>query len=135
MLSRRQRIHVVEQAHARLENAVLHCAGPWTAASLVDVERALRSVRWPAGPVELDFAAISAMDIAGAWVMHRTRSELRAQGREVRVSGLDADQQRLLDLIAERSGEPQPVPHLSEPGFLEDIGRTSSTLAHDFLRF
>ena len=135
MLSRRQRIQIVEQAHVQLDQATLRCAGPWTAASLVEAERALRAVHWPAGAVVLDFGKISALDLAGAWVMHRTRSELRAQGRDVQLTGLNADQQRLLDLVAERSGEPRPVPHPSEPGFLEDIGRTSSTFAHDLLRF
>jgi len=137
MLSRRQRIQVVEQARAEPESgrAVVHCAGPWTAASLVDVERALRTMQWPQGTVELDSAGITAMDVAGAWLMYRTTCELRAQSRDVRVTGLSEERQRLLDLVAERIGEPKRPPRRTESGFLEDVGRASQEQAQNYLRF
>jgi phospholipid/cholesterol/gamma-HCH transport system permease protein len=137
MLSRRQRIHVVEQATMQPETgrSVVHCAGPWIAVSLVEVERSLRTMRWPEGAVELDFSGISAMDVAGAWLMYRTTRDLRAQSREVRVTGLTEARQRLLDLVAERSGEPKPPLRAHEPGILEDIGRVSQEQVHNYLRF
>jgi phospholipid/cholesterol/gamma-HCH transport system permease protein len=137
MLSRRQRIHVVEQAQAQLDSGkpILRCTGPWTAASLVEVERALHALTWPAGAVDIDCAQIAALDITGAWLIHRTASNARALGREVSVSGLSADRQRLLDLVAERAGEPRPVPHAEELGLLEDIGRATQAQVHDALRF
>jgi hypothetical protein len=129
MLSRRQRIQVVEQARMEPEagRPIVRCAGPWTAASLVEVERSLRTMHWPEGAVELDFTGVSAMDVAGAWLMYRTTCDLRAQSREVRVTGLTDERQRLLDLVTERIGEPKPPPRVREPGLLEDIGRACAS--------
>jgi phospholipid/cholesterol/gamma-HCH transport system permease protein len=128
---------MVEQARAEFEpgTARLRCTGPWTAASLVDVERALERVAWPVRGVEIDLAGISALDMTGAWLLHRAAYRLRRQGREVRLTGLAEGRRRLLELVSERGGEPAPAPRPREPGFLEDIGRTSHTQLHNYLRF
>jgi len=136
MLSRRQRITMVEQARVELDagKARVQCAGPWTAASLVEVERSLRSMRWPDGAIELDLGQVSALDITGAWLLHRTTRELGEQGREVRLTGVGEGRQKLLDLVAERSGEVQAL-HEVETGVLEDIGRLSLMQVRNYLRF
>jgi phospholipid/cholesterol/gamma-HCH transport system permease protein len=137
MLSRRQRITMVEQARVELDEggARLQCAGPWTAASLVEVERSLRSMRWPDGAIELDLGQVSALDITGAWLLHRTTRALGEEGREVRLTGVGEGRQKLLDLVAERSGDAQKVEREAERGLLEDLGRASLVQARDYLRF
>ena len=136
MLSRRQRITMVEQARVELDagKARLECAGPWTAASLVEVEQSLRSMRWPDGAIELDLGKVSALDITGAWLLHRTTRALGKEGREVRLTGVGEGRQKLLDLVAERSGH-LLLPREGETGVLEDIGRVSLTQVRDYLRF
>jgi phospholipid/cholesterol/gamma-HCH transport system permease protein len=136
MLSRRQRITMVEQARVELDagSARLRCAGPWTAASLVEVERSLPGMRWPDGAIELDLGEVSALDITGAWLIHRTTRALGEQGHDVRLTGVREGRQKLLELVAERSGDVQ-APRDVETGFLEDIGRISLMQTRNYLRF
>jgi phospholipid/cholesterol/gamma-HCH transport system permease protein len=136
MLSRHQRITMVEQASVELDagKARLQCAGPWTAASLVEVEQSLRSMRWPDGAIELDLGKVSALDITGAWLLHRTTRALGAGGREVRLTGVGEGRQKLLDLVAERGGDVQALREV-ETGVLEDLGRLSLMQARNYLRF
>jgi phospholipid/cholesterol/gamma-HCH transport system permease protein len=128
---------MVEQARAELEprDGRLRCSGPWVAPSLVEVERALAATQWPARALTVDASGISALDMTGAWLLHRTVYELRKAGREVRLTGLEAARGRLLELVVERAGDPQPAPHAPEPGLLEHLGRFSHTQVHDYLRF
>ena len=137
MLSRSERIRLVEQASLELEQGKprLRCSGPWTAPSVVEAERTLRGLRWPDGAVEIDLTDVSALDLTGAWLLHRTSHELRRGGREVRVTGASDSRTRLLELVAERGGDPRPAPRPYEPGFLEDIGRASQTQVQNYLRF
>src|SRR4029434_5096992 len=102
-LRRPQRITWAEQPSVAraASKARLQCAGPWTAASLVEVEQSLRSMRWPEGGIELDLWRLSALDIPGAWLLHRTTRELGEDGREVRLTGVGEGRQKLLDLVAE----------------------------------
>lgn len=126
---------MVEQARVALApgGARVTCEGPWTAQSLVEAERALRGMRWPAGEVEIDVANVSALDTAGAWLLHRTVRALEAQGRKARLVGLDDGRARLLELVVEHGGEPPP--QVREPGLLEDIGRATHTQIESYLRF
>jgi phospholipid/cholesterol/gamma-HCH transport system permease protein len=137
VLSRRQRIRLVDQARVELESGAprLHCSGPWIAPGVVEAERALRTLRMPDGAVEIDLSDVTALDLTGAWLLHRTGSALRQHGREVRVTGATESRQKLLDLVAERGGDPRPPPRADEPGVLEDIGRASQTQVQNYLRF
>lgn len=83
--------------------ARLRCAGAWTVHGIAALERELDALAWPArGEVVVDGAAISILDTAGAWVLHRTTEALARQGRTVRIDGLRPEFASLLALIASK---------------------------------
>ena len=83
--------------------ARLRCSGEWTVRGIGSLERALDAVTWPAqGDVVVDGSAISILDTAGAWLLHRTTGRLERQGRTVRIEGLRPELASLLKLIASK---------------------------------
>ena len=99
------------------------CAGAWTVQGIAQIERRLDVLSWPSeGDLVLDGSAISALDTAGAWLLHRTVHALEQRGRNVRISGLRPEFAALLQLIASRSVPPEhAVP--TRTGLLANIGQ------------
>jgi len=55
------------------------CAGIWTLHGIAHIEQQLKGTVWSAGAdMEMDSSAISALDISGAWLLHKTVSMLFA---------------------------------------------------------
>lgn len=98
------------------------CTGAWTVHGIVELERTLEAVNWPAdGELVIDAAMISALDTSGAWLLHRTVRDLETRGRTVRMEGLRPEFRALLQLIASRA----PVPEVTareRPGMLAWVG-------------
>lgn len=99
------------------------CSGAWTVQGIAQIERRLDVISWPSeGDLVFDGSAISALDTAGAWLLHRTVHVLEQRGRNVRISGLRPEFAALLQLIASRSVPPEyAVP--TRTGLLAHIGQ------------
>jgi phospholipid/cholesterol/gamma-HCH transport system permease protein len=111
------------QAGFFIEDSLARCTGFWVASNLHDVEKQLARAEWPEERVQINLGRISALDTAGAWLLHRTIAGLEAEGRQVLVLDADERARQLLELVkvrGESSLEP-PKPYL--PGFLESVGR------------
>ena len=57
----------------------------------------------------IDGSAISALDTAGAWLLHRTMRALEQRGATVRISGLRPEFNTLLQLIAAGAATAEPA--------------------------
>ena len=101
----------------------LRCAGAWTVRGVAPVEQrlvALLSI--DAGKCVIDASAITALDTAGAWLLHRTIHALQQRGTSVRISGLRPEFNTLLKLIAART-EMAVMAAPVKVGLLADIGQ------------
>lgn len=123
------------QAAFSIEGSLASCAGNWLAPELRGVELQLAHTRWPAGRLEFNLGEIFALDTAGAWLIHRTLTELEKEDRQVSVLGADERTIQLLNLVKARSKsiDTPPKPYL--PGFLENIGRNTSGQFEQFFEF
>lgn len=85
----------------------VRCAGAWVLHAVPRLERRLGAFAMPAErELVLDATAVTAMDTAGAWLMHRTVRALEAQGRSLRLQGLRPEFEALVKLIAARTAAP-----------------------------
>ncbi len=99
------------------------CAGAWTVQGIARLERRLEVLSWPGErDLVIDGSAISALDTAGAWLLHRTIRALEQRGRNVRMDGLRPEFSALLQLIASRSVTPEHAAP-AKPGLLTNIGQ------------
>ena len=91
--------------------------------ALPQLERRLATLAAPAArDLVVDATAVTAMDTAGAWLLHRTVRALEAEGRTLRVRGLRPEFGALLDLVASRSA-PSLAAAARAPGPLASLGR------------
>ena len=103
--------------------AELRCSGTWVLHAVPQLERRLDSLAVPAErDLVLDATAVTAMDTAGAWLLHRTLRALEAQGRRAQVRGLRPEFAVLLELIAARAAPAAAAPARA-PGALARLGR------------
>lgn len=103
----------------------VRCAGTWTVRGIAPVEQRLAALASAdIGKCVIDISAVTALDTAGAWLLHRTIRALEQRGAMVRTSGLRAEFKTLLELIAARAEMAEPVTPV-KVGFLESIGQQS----------
>jgi phospholipid/cholesterol/gamma-HCH transport system permease protein len=71
-------------ADIRVDGGAVRCLGAWTIRELERAERLLPALPWP-GTVEvvIDGSGISAMDLAGAWMLRGAVRALEHEGRQV----------------------------------------------------
>jgi phospholipid/cholesterol/gamma-HCH transport system permease protein len=101
----------------------LHCAGAWVLHAIPQLERRLNALDLAAaGRLVADASAVTAMDTAGAWLLHRTAHALEARGGGLQVRGLRPEFAALLELVAARTGAPGAGP-AGPPGRLTRVGR------------
>ncbi|MBI5611865.1 MAG: MlaE family lipid ABC transporter permease subunit [Gammaproteobacteria bacterium] len=104
-------------------SANLRCAGAWTAQGIAPVEQRLTALSFPsASKLVIDVSAISALDTAGAWLLHRTLRALEQRGVKVRISGMRPEFDALLQLIAARAGTTEHAAPV-KIGLLASIGQ------------
>lgn len=115
---------VIESDAAPATAAVAaRCAGAWTVQGIGRLERRLEVLSWPGEKdLVIDGSAISALDTAGAWLLHRTIRALEQRGRNVRMDGLRPEFSALLQLIASRPATPEHAAP-AKPGLLTNIGQ------------
>lgn len=101
----------------------VRCAGAWTVQGIARLERRLEVLSWPGGgDLAIDGSAISALDTAGAWLLHRTMRALEQRGRNVRMNGLRPEFSALLQLIASHPVTPESTAP-ARAGLLTHIGQ------------
>ncbi len=121
----------VQPARARPadEGRVWHCSGDWRLGGIAELERRLPELCGAgAGPVELDFARVRAMDTAGAWLLARTVAQLTAAGRPVELSNLLPAHAELLALVRGQETAPGAGARRRRAGLLARVGR--ETVGH-----
>ena len=102
-------------------------SGPWTAQGIGPIEAQLDSLRLPTGTQAVaDGAGIAALDTAGAWLLQKLLTRLRAEGGVVTVQGLRPAFATLLGVVGEQvanqTARPSPAAK-PPPGLLERVGR------------
>lgn len=111
------------EADASAISVQVRCTGAWTVRGIAALELQLAQTDWPAaGDLAFDGSAISALDTAGAWLLHRTVHVLQQRGRNIRLDGLRPEFDTLLQLVASRSAHAEPALP-AKVGLLENIGR------------
>jgi phospholipid/cholesterol/gamma-HCH transport system permease protein len=115
---------VIQPEAASATDAVkVRCTGTWTVQGIAKLEQQLKDIAWPdAAELEIDSSGISSLDTSGAWLLHRTVSELELHGRQVRVTGLRPEFDSLLELISARAGMSAPLTQ-SGDNLLATIGK------------
>ncbi len=117
-------------AKVSMQGTTVNCAGAWTSLLLQNAEQTMNTLRWPeTGGVRFEMRAVTRMDIAGAWLLHRTMLRLTRTGVAVSTEGLSENARATLELVKRHAvdGEHKPPP-AAEVGILEGIGR--ATLEH-----
>ncbi len=104
-------------------SAHVRCAGRWTVQGIAPVEQRLAALAsTDTGKWVIDGSAISALDTAGAWLLHRTMRAVEQRGGKVRISGLRPEFNTLLQLIAARAATAEPAEPV-KVGLLANIGQ------------
>ena len=99
------------------------CTGEWTVRGIAELESTLDVLPAPGErQIVIDASAISALDTAGAWLLHRTARALGHPGHGVRIDGLRPEFDTLLRLIASRDVVPSGSPP-ARPGLVASLGR------------
>lgn len=110
----------------------LALSGSWTARGIGSLEPHLAAVRIAANTQTIaDGAPIEALDMAGAWVLHRLLQRLRDEGVQVSLRGLRPQFARLLELVAQHAVDQarQTAPSAqASPTALEAIGRATQAV-------
>lgn len=100
----------------------IQCRGAWTLTDTPRLEARLDAAAWPrAGEVVIDTSAVTAMDTAGAWLLHRTARRLEQRGCTVQWRALRPQFDTLLQLIAART-QALETPRLPLPRLLARAG-------------
>ncbi len=101
----------------------VHCAGTWTVRGVAPIEQRLVAlVSSGAGECVFDASAVTSLDTAGAWLLHRTGRALEQRGAKVRISGLRPEFKSLMNLIATRTEMVEQVATV-RTGLLVGIGQ------------
>ncbi len=97
--------------------------GCWVISGLAAADAALRQWR-PEGPVVIDLGALERLDTAGAWILHRTLKDLRAQDLKADFANAQPDHAALLARVAinDRPGPIEPPQSNSALNVLAEIG-------------
>jgi phospholipid/cholesterol/gamma-HCH transport system permease protein len=107
----------------------LRCTGAWILRAAPRLERRLDRLSVPAeGELLIDATAVTAMDTAGAWLLHRAVRALEAEGRKPRVQGLRPEFTGLFELVASRAVPPAGA--AGAAGALARLGRQAWEILH-----
>jgi phospholipid/cholesterol/gamma-HCH transport system permease protein len=125
-----------ETARLTLDDDTVRCRGHWTVHHLAPVEAPLATLRpAPDTALRFDLRGITAIDTAGAWLLHRTIQRLGEEGRLPNVQGASPQVQGLLGLLAPLGETAAATPTREQRPPLERLGRTLTARANDTLGF
>jgi len=110
-------------ASSKSATVTVRCIGKWVVQGIAQLEQRLEAMSWPANEnFVIDGTEISILDTSGAWLLHRTISELKQQGRIVTINGLRPEFSTLLQLVASCAAAPK-ISALPKLGLLASIGQ------------
>lgn len=101
-------------------------SGAWTVKAATALDAQLDAGPAGARTAAIDLSQLTALDTAGAWLIHRTQSRIAAAGGRVALIGGQADQQALIAAVA-AADRPAPAPEELGPLWrrsVEAIGRS-----------
>jgi phospholipid/cholesterol/gamma-HCH transport system permease protein len=116
------------------DRATLRLQGDWTTLELARVRGALSRLAIPAERLTIAGQRLSGFDTAGALLLYRLIEDLKRQGRQVELQGLDERQSRLLQLVGERVAEgaaPAEIGPSARPGALQRLGEGTRDRVRD----
>lgn len=103
--------------------ALLMCGGAWTVRTMAAIEHRLVALPLPAGgDLALDGSGLTALDMSGAWLLHRLLARRQAAGGTTRLVGLRSEHAALLQLLASRQ-PPLESPLPPTPPWLARVGQ------------
>ncbi len=110
------------------ETLLLSAGGSWETASLAQLDVGLRRLaRARVRAARIDLGAVDNMDTAGAWLLYRTRKELRARGVAAEFQGAKPAHAEILNRI--ETGDVEQTLERDEVGpvlaMVERVGRAS----------
>ena len=118
----------VLKAEPNADGVVVRLSGDWTIGAGSALEKAAAAIsKAVAGRkrAEVDISEVSALDMAGAWVIDRARSQLNASGLQTELSGVRSEHATLLHEARYRQIEPPAQPrHVLFVTMLNEIGET-----------
>ena len=124
------------QAGIRIDEGKVVCTGDWLLSNLHPVETFLSHQHWAGHKsLEFDMHAVTAIDTAAAWLLHRTQLKLEEAGIAARITGLSGEAQELYDMVCRTLAAPAELSRQKSPMFLEAIGRNVSGSAHKSLNY
>lgn len=105
---------------------IVRCGGPWILSGISNLELRLDTLPWPeVKALQFDVAAVTAMDTAGAWLLHRTIRMLESKGCSVMLQGQRPEYEALLHVIKPVNLPTEPYPSLPALNLLGRIGLVS----------
>ncbi|MBS0358480.1 MAG: ABC transporter permease [Proteobacteria bacterium] len=118
------------------EQSCLRLMGDWLCTTLGKLPATLDKLSFPRHTsFMVDASSIEKLDTAGAWMMHRYFSQLKAFNYSFEVQGLNPTHQLLLDRIEAQSSHIRVPEHPQSPPLLPFIGREFVQKVLHFLEF
>jgi phospholipid/cholesterol/gamma-HCH transport system permease protein len=108
--------------------------GAWTIDNAASLERAIfRAAANISGHVVVDLAAVTPIDTAGAWLIHKLHHELSGRGSTVELVDASAAAQRLMDAVAVEDEVPKEAAEqrIAVVVLLERLGRAVVGVGRD----
>jgi phospholipid/cholesterol/gamma-HCH transport system permease protein len=104
-------------------NNIVRCGGAWVLGGVANLETALAALRWPQSKtLQFDVTSITAMDTAGAWLLHRTMRKCEAGGCIILLVGQRPEHAALLQVIKPEDILTEPSLSQPRPSLVAKIG-------------
>ncbi len=121
------------RAEFAIKQSTAHCLGDWTAANIGKMEVKLSDTDWTTNDIQFDLSQLGALDTPGAWLLHRTISELKIAGKQTSIIGANAQAKQLLTLVGTHSRGANDPPKPYVPSLLENVGRHVGSQMTEYL--
>ncbi len=83
------------------DSVVANVFGDWVVTHAKDIDRLLRAARLPeVTSLTIDTSGLGRLDTAGAWLLHRWRSQLDERGVRTSLDGVNAEHESMLRQVA-----------------------------------
>ena len=120
------------------DQSVIECKGEWTLYEADRIEKAIQrlAIELSETECEIDFSAVRKFDSTGILLLQELEESLRARSCDTRISGLDAKQQKILEIL--RHSDLKSPLKKRKNGLLYNIGYATlheGKVVREFLAF
>ncbi|MCW5626585.1 MAG: ABC transporter permease [Burkholderiales bacterium] len=105
---------------------VLHLAGAWQLAHLVDLDTALRGIDSVHGAFAIDGSALTALDTAAALLVLRHARRIGAPSQPPTLLGFDQRHRRVMEVVAKQTEGMKPMPRATKRGPVTALGASAA---------